>query len=517
MSETSKALIVVVAIAALIFRLAKPIALKFSAESDFVRRRNVWFTLTVVAFLTQNFWEFCVVAVPLLVWAGRKDTNPVAFYLILLQVIPGIDVAIPTGGLGINDLFPFNMYRLLALCVLLPAAWRLRHPEDPSQSRGWDALDFLLLAYGVLQVALFVPPDLRVIYHDSFTSGLRRAFLYLVDIYLLYFVVSRTCSNRKVIADAQASFCLSCAVMAPIAIFETLRHWLLYSTLAVRWGAVGANFYLFRDTSLRAQASTDHPLVLGYLLAIAFGFWLYLAGHTKSVLARIGVPLLLWGGLIAAYSRGPWLGAAVIYLAFAVLSPRSLRKAANALVVAAVTVILVGVSPLGSRIAKVLPLMGGTLGSGSIVYRQELAERSWELVKQSPWFGDQNAYSKLQDLRQGQGIIDLVNTYASVALFYGLVGLSLFLAFITLALFRAYRAANAPNADQDFRSLGMSLVASILGTLVMIATCSFISGYVKLFYVLGGLAASYSRLASCSTPVERYDSHAPMGKRAELP
>ena len=94
-----KALIVVLAIAAVVFRLGKPIALLFSSEPDFARRRNVWFVLTATAFLSPNFWLFVLVAAPLLAWAGRKDTNPVALYLILLHVIPPIPVEIPVVGI----------------------------------------------------------------------------------------------------------------------------------------------------------------------------------------------------------------------------------------------------------------------------------------------------------------------------------------------------------------------------------------------------------------------------------
>jgi len=124
MSASLKELIVVLAIAAVIFKLAKPIALHFSTEQDFARRRNVWFVLTVTAFLSPSFWLFAVVAVPLMTWAGRRDTNPVAFYLLLLHVIPSIPVEIPV--VGINQLFELDNYRLLSFCVLVPAAWRLQ-------------------------------------------------------------------------------------------------------------------------------------------------------------------------------------------------------------------------------------------------------------------------------------------------------------------------------------------------------------------------------------------------------
>src|SRR5260370_25257181 len=97
-----KALIVILAIAATIFGLAKPIALRFMSGEDFSRRRLVWFVLTAVSFVSPNFWLYTLVAVPILVWAGRKDTNPIALYLLMLHVIPPVGVKIP--ALGNNGL-----------------------------------------------------------------------------------------------------------------------------------------------------------------------------------------------------------------------------------------------------------------------------------------------------------------------------------------------------------------------------------------------------------------------------
>src|ERR1700737_2139082 len=185
-----KALIVVLAIGAVIFHFARPIALRFGAERDFVRRRNVWFVLTTTAFLSPNFWLFALVAAPLFAWAGRKDSNPVAFYLLLFQVIPQIPIDIPVPGL--NAFFQLDNYRLLSLSVLVPTAWRLRQSKGTDRIRGTTAMDILLVAYCVLQLVLFVPPDLpnHVILQDSPTNDLRRGFLFFIDIYVLYYVVS---------------------------------------------------------------------------------------------------------------------------------------------------------------------------------------------------------------------------------------------------------------------------------------------------------------------------------------
>ena len=123
-----KELIVILAIAGLTFRLAKPTALRFSAGADFLRRRNVWFALTVIAFLSPNFWVFAFFAVPIYIWTGRKDSNPIAAYLLLMHVVPPVSVDLP--AIGVSQLFSLDNYRLLSFCILIPIALRVRRSID---------------------------------------------------------------------------------------------------------------------------------------------------------------------------------------------------------------------------------------------------------------------------------------------------------------------------------------------------------------------------------------------------
>jgi O-antigen ligase len=490
-----KAMIVVVAIAAMIFRIAKPVALQFSTAQDFARRRNLWFVLTVTAFISPSFWLFVLVAAPLLLWAGKKDANPLALYLLLMQVIPPIPIEIP--ALGINRLFELDNYRLLSFCVLVPAAWRLRKSKDSGSVEGLTKMNRLLLAYGALQVMLFVHVEApgEAFVQETVTDSLRRGFLFLIDTYVLFVVASRTCLSRRSITEALAALCLACVIMAPVAIFESLRHWLLYFDLSERWGSSAhASTYYMRGNTTRASVSTGHPLVLGYLLAIAFGIWLYLRTHVKSKAIHLGVVALLWLGLLVAYGRGPWLGAVAIYFAFAAVAPRGISGVFKATAVFVLIGAAIFASPLGDRIVKVLPVFGSSVDE-SVTYRQRLVERSWQLIQDRPLLGDQYALSKMEDLRQGEGIVDFVNAYAQVALFYGFIGLSLFLSIILLALSKAYRKVKKwARSDPDLSLLGASLVACIVGTLVMIAACSFIGAYAQMFYVLSGLAVAYANL-----------------------
>jgi hypothetical protein len=144
---TLKELFVVLVIAAVVFRLARPAVSLFLTPEDLARRRNVWFLLTVVGFLSPSFWIYTLVAVPAMVIAGRKDSNPSALYLLLLQVVPPVEIPVPMFGMG--RLIDINNYLLLSFCVLAPAALRLMRSKDPMYKQGFTATDFCLLTYGV--------------------------------------------------------------------------------------------------------------------------------------------------------------------------------------------------------------------------------------------------------------------------------------------------------------------------------------------------------------------------------
>jgi O-antigen ligase len=497
-----KAMIVVLAIAMAVFAIARPISLRFMAEHDFSRRRNVWIALTLTAFMSPSFWLFVLVAIPLLAWGARKDTNPVAFYLFVLHVISptdGLDVSVP----GIKQLFEINIYRILSIAVLIPAAWRLMQSTDKTGFR-LTSMDVLILAYGGLQLILFMP-------YESLTNTMRRGFLFFIDVLLLYFVVSRTCTSRRAIAETMASFCLACAIFAPLAIFESLRGWPLYTDIGAIWGVPQATQVLMRAGSLRAQVSAGHSIALGYLMAIAFGFWLYLRTRMHSTALTIAVAIWMWLGLLAAYSRAPWLVAVFLLIAYLALVPKGSAQFFKTSLIAALVAGLVLVSPIGEYVIDNLPFVG-TVDAGTVTYRQWLAEMSWMLIQKHPFLGDPFFMSHMEQLRQGQGIIDLVNTYATVTLQSGIVGLCLLVSPFLVGMWNAYRCVRrSAGPDPDVALLGVNLIACMFATLLMLATVSFILGFPVMFWMLAGLAAGYAQLGQLkpATQTSRPDQSGP--------
>ncbi len=480
-----KPLVVVMGIALAVFVITRPLALRFMTPEDLALRRRVWIGLTLTAFLSPSFWLYALVAAGVSAWAARRDSNPPALYVMLLQVIPPIGLYIPM--LGINQLFQLNNYRILALAMLLPLAVQLflAGQERGSRAQGW--VDALMAAFLLLQLALLFP-------YESFTNTLRRGFLLFVDVWLVYYVFSRACRRWHAIVDVMASFVLACTIFAAIALFESIKGWLLYQNLGDVWGRPLMWAYLMRGETLRAQASVGHALALGYALAMGFTFTLYLGRLLRAPQMAVAMGAWMWVGLLASYSRSPWVVAVAAFFCYAALQPDGLTRATKYAAVAVVLSAAVLVSPIGDRVIDNLPFVG-TVDAATVEYRQRLAEVSWRLIKQNPWFGNPFVLTEMEELRQGQGIIDLVNSYASTALLYGLVGLALLLSMIVAAMGSAFVASRAwRGVEPEVAVLGACLVAAMLATLVMMAAGSFGTILALMVWILTGLMLSYAAM-----------------------
>jgi|SRR5579871_1406027 len=495
-----KEFIVVFAIAIVVFRLAKPVLLKFASPQDLARRQMVWLCLTATAFFATSFWLFALLAIPLTIWAGRRDSNPCALYLMLLVIIPPIEVPLPM--IGMPYLLMMSNFLILSFCIMTPVALRLFRSKDKNREIGLRFTDFCLIAYGLLTAVLYVHtirPD-GGLYPATFTDACRRGFVFFFDVWVPYYAISRASADRAKLVEMMATYSLSCALLAAIGIFEAVRHWYLYGEMAVRLGAPGPGAqYLMRGTSLRAMASTGHAMALAYMLVPAYGFWLYLKNRVSQKRWRYCGTIIFWGGLFAAYTRGAWIGAVLVYFLFAALQPHSTSRIFKATSVAFVMGTFIYFSPLGDKVVSVLPGLGGTVDNDNIIYRERLWHRSWEIIQHSPFFGDQEAMLKMADVRQGEGKVDLINAYAGILLDNGFVGLALFASFILSALYIAWLGMRgAGTRDDDLPLIGAGLVACIIGMLLMFANGNFGGGPAQVFYVLAAFGVGYGSMVRLS-------------------
>jgi len=488
MPEHLRALTVILVLATAVFAFAHRSACSISDVGDFTRRRNLWFALTLAAFLVHNYWLYALIAVPLLIYANRHEASSPSLFFFILFALPMATIQIPGVGL-INYLFDLSHARILALLILLPAFFSLLKQGTPPRFFR-SGPDKVLAAYLLLTTILFLR-------ETSVTDTLRQAFYLFIDVLLPYFVISRSLKNLQAFRDTLLSLVLAIMVLALIAVFEVYRHWLLYQPLLGALGLEeGMQSYLGRSGMLRASASAGQPIALGFLMAVGFGFYLFLQRSIQQKLIRRLGLLLLVAGLIAPLSRGPWVGAAVLLVVFITTGRYAAHRLMSLALAVMVALPLISMLPGGEKVINLLPIIGST-DKGTIDYREKLITNSMIVIQRNPWFGSIDFLNtpEMEAMRQGQGIIDIVNTYIRVALETGLVGLGLFVAFFALTLLGIYRAMRLiPDKDSEEHLLGRVLLSTLLATLVIISTVSRITFIPIVYWSVAGLGVAYAQM-----------------------
>jgi len=489
MGSHYNAFIVVALITLCVFAIARPVFTRWMSPRDFANRRNAWLAITAAAFLLPDFWLFVVVSGVIILIAGQRDSNAAALYLLLLLVVPPIKADLPTFGI-VKTLFSLQNFRLLSIALLIPVAVRLMNAGRHQGSGNGEApgprlqtLDVLLIAFLALQLMLFIR-------YESGTNSLRRGVLMLLDVWLPYYVVSRSLRSRQMIVETMSALVLAALVLASLAAFESAKGWLLYGALGDDWHLPNT-LSLRRSGFLRAVVTGGHSIVLGYFFSVALGMWLFLQRQLSRRLAWLGFGALAIG-LAATFSRGPWLGAVIVVFAYLALGPSALRRTLRGISLLSLVGAMALATPLGDKILSAMPFVGH-IGAETVSYREHLFRVSLDVIQLNPIFGSPNFLMQMEELRTGEGIIDLVNAYLAFALAYGLVGLGLFVGFMTLTLLRGWRLVRDQSIDPDFAALGASLLACLCGILVMLATASNYLSIPYVYLAVAGLIAAYCR------------------------
>jgi O-antigen ligase len=500
MQESLKTLFVILLLAMPVFAIAsRPACEKATARADFVRRRNLWIAITATIFLANNFWLYIGIAAALLAYARRRERNPLALYFFVLFAVPLLPKEIGGFG-GIQSLFSIDYGRLLALVVLLPAFINLRK-EGGRASFGHLAGDKMILAYIAVQFLL-------ILQDGSTTHALRLGIFYtFLGIFLPYFVASRSLRTLEAFREAMMAYVVAAMVLSLVALFEFVKHWLLYKQveqlLGVDWGL---GKHLVRSGSLRAIGSTGQPIALGFAITVGIGFMLYLRPIVSNRLVwQLGMGLLL-AGLMASISRGPWVGAVVVLIVFFATGASPVKQFLKVGVIGTVLLLLLLVSPMSEKVIKVLPWVG-SVEQDTIDYRSLLLQKAILMVMKNPLLGARNFLAEsteMQELALGSGFIDVVNTYIRVALTYGLMGLSLFVgcfAAVIVGVINTMRRIH-DKKDESYR-LGQSLLSVLVSIALMISTVSSISVIPWIYWSVIGMGGGYVLMMRLPRPHEK--------------
>ena len=492
MSELIKSDLIVNFLILLAFRLAGPWLVSEIPSHRVNTWRNALLILTNLEFLSPNIWVFSVLASIQLVSLRTRETDNSVRYALLLCAVPVVRMAIPGLGL-VNYLFELNYPRLLSLVLLMPVFFSAEfHSEKPAMS----LTDKLLVAFVILRLLL----DFR---GTTLSNGIRGIFDTTVDTFLPYWVISRSIRNISQIRMTLLALVTTSLVLALAGGFEYVKHWLLYFSIGPHWGIDLRHLYLARADSLRATASMQSPISLGYLMVIALASWHYLATTRSDPPRKRLIPLILAGGLFVTLSRGPWVGMLVFMIIYTLTGQGGFGKLLKLGFYTLALSPLVFIIPGGEKIINIMPFIGHS-EQEDITYRQELMHNAWIVAQRNFLFGSVDYLSapELQAMVQGQGIIDIVNTYLGEMLHYGLIGVCLFAGIFLSALreLASIRLATAIDAQMD--NLRRTLLATMVAIMVIIVSVSPVDMIEQLYLIITALSVALARLVRNPPPTK---------------
>ena len=483
-----KALFVILCLSLPVFWISKKYVCQYTtSETDFIRRRNFWIAITILAFASQNYWIYVVGTIFLITFGARLETNRLAMFLALMMAVPSFGETIK-GFAGIQQFVQVNHLRLLSALLLMPAYFAIRR-QPGVLPFGRTTADKFLLGYLVLQLSLQFSVS-------SITALFRYGLYSFLEVFLPYYVASRGMRDLHRYRETITALVMAILIMTPVAMFEYARHWLLYAELAGSMGLVdNMGSYMGRNDALRAQASAGHSITLGYALAVALALLVYVRRYVdnRALVALALVSLL--AALFATGARGPWVGSVAVLAVVMLTGPGKLVRIFKAVLIVAPILVILSFTAFGQTLFDTLPFIG-TVGSESVDYRQRLFDISIVVILQHPFFGafDYLVNPAMQELIQGDGIIDVVNSFLGVALTYGFVGLGLFCSVFVCAGLGVWRVLRNSNPSSETNLLGRSLLAALVGILVTIVTVSSIGLIPWVYWIIAGLCVGYANL-----------------------
>lgn len=488
MPEHLRAMLVVVFLGGGFFLAARGATASLLPEPTFKRWRNLWLFVTGLLFLSHSIWLFILGTAGVLLAQRRRETQVLGLYFVLLFVAPPAPVEVP--GLGVIDhVLVLDYYRLLALALLLPATLVLAQRSSTARL-GSSAVDWMVIGYLCLM-------SLLAFREGNVTSGFRAVVVLWVEVFLPYYVASRSLRSEEDFKQAMTGFLLAAMVVALIALFEMLRRWKLYPAVLDALGAGYGLFgnYLFRSGFLRPSVTVVSPIVVGYLLVVALGFLLYLKEYL-STFARWGGLSLLAIGILASLSRGPWVGAGFLTFLFVLSRPKPLKQLFVLGVAGSLLVMLAAQFPAGQTMIDILPIIGEA-EQDNVEYRANLLTAAWPVIERNWLLGSYDYLDapELQVMMQGEGIIDVVNSYVGVALYAGFLGLFLFVGAFLGALAGVRRAVRAAREqDPRVQLLGRVIWVTLATIMLIIYTVSSVTAVPFVYWSVVGMAVAYARL-----------------------
>ncbi len=509
MLEGLKALFVIAVVSTAAFAYARMAFSDIVPPATLGRWRNLYLAVTALTFLVPNYWLMLAALTAAMLALGASEKFRPALYLLLLFAVPAASRIVP-GFAGINNFLEIYPFNVLAIVILFPLLFK---PGETRGGAGGSLADTAFIGYMLVIFAL-------AFRDTSFTDGVRRATAFLLTAVPQYFVFSRIRWTLPGLRLATAALVIPLVALSGVALVEAALGWHVYNGAVHNWGGDATLRYVQRSGFLRAYGTVFGPIAFGLFLAVGLALAPALAaGARKKRLAYLSLPAIAVG-LLATFSRGPWIGGGLALATYVATTRRAIANMARAAIIGAGGVLLLGLTPFGGNLLNLLPFIGET-EEGTIDYRQRLFEVGWRVVMKNPMFGSET-YMKseeMQSLVQGQGIIDIVNSYLRIALDSGLIGLSLYLGVVIFSLVAVWRSiGQARRIEEELAAYSQAYFAALLSLSIVLATTgNTIAQTQEVTWVLCGICVGIARSVSLERRAKETSKQAPAGAQEPEP
>lgn len=414
--------------------------------------------MPLLAWSLPNIWLLYAAMIALVPLLARRLRMVAPLYLFSVLLLPGLDGPVSIGGLKLLD---FGMHDALATGAAVAVALSAERRPITRPELDLPAIGVILL------LAAALARD------TTLTNNMRMLANVVMDFAVPYYIVSR---SIRTIEDLQACMVwLGCAgaILSAVLIWEVIKAWPIYNELYGHYGVPTLLLVKARGGLLRAGGPFVEPTSIAMMMVTCvLALWLSRRFFRTRLHHGLLLALLLVG-VAAPQSRGAWVG---LFLGVAVADAyrgRVTQMAAKLLPLAAAGALLFVVAQGSSGLSEAVGLTGGSAESGE--YRRQLFDRGMEEFRRSPVWGYslKDLSVRLADLRQGEGIIDFVNTYLWIMLISGGIGLGVFVGAFLFLLTRLWRARGVRRGAVGHRDVATFAVAALVVPMEMLFFTSF--------------------------------------------
>ena len=294
------------------------------------------------------------------------------------------------------------------------------------------------------------------------TSTLREFFYTFFTILIPYILFSKSYKDDRDITDYFKYFVSTGIILASLGLIMAAKQWDFFEMYDSSY------LFIYRFGVLRLDIGQT-PVFLGFLCGLSLlVVW---SGLLERSLSPPTIPfaILLLMIVFMSLARGAWLAVAVQFLFYYFYK----KPISNFLFVTFMLLFFAGLT----SIFLISDWIVSVDSFGTILFRQQLYDASWQQFQEAPFFGDVNyrEATYFDNLRLGGGFVDIVSYYLQIVLAYGLVGLFFFLIPFFLTIKKLIYIREFLIYDDLSRRTAAVVFAVLISYLCMVLTVSAVA------------------------------------------